>query len=212
MAEEGYDMPEEEWRDVKGYEGLYQVSSFGRVKSVARRAFSTPFGKGNGSRPVPEKILSCQDWNGYVSILLGKSVRKSGVSVRKKKHALVHRLVAEAFIPNPENKPQVNHIDRDKKNNNANNLEWVTGLENQRHWRTQFDNPPIDKSKWSKRVRCVESGVEYESLLDAARKTGINYSGICRVVKHIPRYRTAGGYHWELVSEEDHLKYSRKMI
>lgn len=205
-------MSKEEWRDIKGWEGFYQVSNFGRVKSVAREAFSTPFGKGDGSRLIPEKILSSQDWNGYVSVSLSKSTHESGASIRKQKHALVHRLVAEAFISNPENKPQVNHIDRNKKNNNVDNLEWVTGFENQRHWRRQFDNPPVDKSRWSKCVRCVESGVEYESLLDAARKTGINYSGICRVVKHIPKYRTAGGYHWELVDERDQLKYKRRML
>lgn len=202
-------MPKEKWRDIKGWEGLYQISSFGRVKSVARRTFSMPFGKGEGSRPIPEKILSSQDWNGYVSVLFSKNTRESGVSIRQRKHVLIHRLVAEAFIPNPENKPQVNHIDRNKKNNNVNNLEWVTEFENQRHWRDKFDNPPIDKSKWSKRVKCIETGIEYESLLDAARKTGINYNGICRVVKHIPRYRTAGGYHWALVDEKDQLKYRR---
>ena len=203
-------MPEEEWRDVRGWEGLYQVSNFGRVKSIARTAFSIPFGKGSGSRPVPEKILSTQDWSGYMSVSFSRSVRRSGVSVKEQKHVLVHRLVAEAFIPNPERKPQVNHIDRNKKNNDVSNLEWATGSENQRHWRDQFDNPPLDVSKWSKAVRCIETGEEYKSLLEAARKTGVNYSGICRVVRHLPRYKTAGGYHWELVDESDNLKYKRK--
>ena len=205
-------MPKEEWRDIKGWGGKYQVSNLGRVKSVARRAFSTPFGKGKGSRLVPERILSGQEWNGYMSVSLSESTRKAEATIRRQKHALVHRLVAEAFIPNPGNKPQVNHIDRDKKNNSVSNLEWVTGFENQKHWREQFDNPPLDVTKWSKAVRCIETGEEYESLRDASRKTGINYSGICRVVKHIPRYRTAGGYRWELINEADSLKYDRKRL
>lgn len=203
-------MPKEEWQDIKGWEGKYQVSNLGRVKSVARKVRSTPFGKGEGLKPIPEKIVVLQDRNGYDTAYLSATKKIEGKSVRVKKRYGVHRLVAQAFIPNPENKPQVNHIDRNRKNNNVSNLEWATGFENQRHWREQFDNPPLDVTKWSKAVRCVETGEEYESLRDASRKTGINYSGICRVVKHIPRYRTAGGYHWELINEADNLKYKRK--
>lgn len=200
---------QEIWKDISGWEGRYQVSNLGRVKSLARNVRSTPFGKGEGLKPIPEKTVALQDRNGYDSVYLSRMEKKGGVSVRIRKRYNVHRLVAEVFIPNPENKPQVNHIDRDKKNNNVNNLEWATGSENQRHWRDNFDNI-IDPSKWSKRVKCIETGIEYESLLDASRKTGINYSGICRVVRHIPRYRTAGGFHWELVNKLDSLKYKRK--
>lgn len=202
-------MPEEEWRDIKGWEGRYQVSNLGRVKSVARRVRSTPFGKGEGTRPVPEKIVVLQDRNGYNTAFLSVIKKVNGKSVRIKKRYGVHRLVAEAFIPNPDGKPQVNHIDRNRKNNNILNLEWVTAKENQKHWRTEKDNPPLDVTKWSKKVRCIETGKEYASISEASRQTGATRSAIGRVVAHLPRYKTANGYHWELVCEEDATKYKR---
>lgn len=202
-------MPKEEWRDIKGWGGRYQVSNLGRVKSVARRVRSTPFGKGEGTRPVPEKIVVLQDRNGYNTAFLSVIKKVNGKSVRMKKRYGVHRLVAEAFIPNPENKPQVNHIDKNRKNNNVKNLEWVTPKENQAHWRELASSSHLDSSKWSKGVRCVETGVEYKSLLDASRKTGLCYSTICKVANHAPRHKTAGGCHWELINEEDISKYKR---
>lgn len=100
----------EEWRDVIGYEGLYQVSSFGRVRGVDR---ITPKGhKWKG------KILSPKDHNGYKSVTLSKNGRK--------KFYFVHRLVADAFIPNKLNYPIINHKDENPSNNCPDNLEWCT--------------------------------------------------------------------------------------
>lgn len=99
----------ENWRDVAGYEGLYQVSDRGRVKNVKRDAILSP-AKNN---------------RGYFRVLLCKD----GVKTNK----FVHRLVALSFVPNPDNKPQVNHIDGCKENNGAINLEWVTQRENMKH-------------------------------------------------------------------------------
>lgn len=200
---------QEIWKDISGWEDRYQVSNFGRVKSLAREVRSTPFGKGEGLKPIPEKIVVLQDRYGYDSVYLSRMEKIGGASVRIKKRYNVHRLVAEAFIPNPENKSQVNHIDRDKKNNNVNNLEWATGSENQRHWRDNFDNV-IDSSKWSEKVRCVETGKEYRSLREASRETGICYSTICKVANCVPRHKTAGGYHWVFVNKSDYMKYKRK--
>lgn len=202
-------MSEEIWRDIKGWGGRYQVSNFGRVKSVARKVRSTPFGKGEGLKPIPERIVILQDRNGYNTAFLSVIKNINGKSTRIKKRYGVHRLVAEAFIPNPENKPQVNHIDRDRKNNNVENLEWVTGKENQKHWRDQSKNTSLGSPKWAKRVRCVETGIEYKSFLDASQQTGICYSTICKVATRVPRHKTAGGYHWKLVNEDD-LSKSKK--
>ena len=109
---------EETWKDIKGYEGRYQVSNMGRVKTINRH-------KSDG-RIQKEKIrISEIDHRGYEFVLL---YNENGY-----KRYSVHVLVANAFIPNPNNKPQINHIDGNKINNIANNLEWVTASENQMH-------------------------------------------------------------------------------
>ena len=94
----------EEWVDIKGYEGLYQVSSIGRVKSVEKTVVCrTEF-----SSLIPEKLLSPAILKGYKAVSLSKNGKSKGIKV--------HRLVAINFIPNPENKPFVNHIDFNKLN------------------------------------------------------------------------------------------------
>lgn len=105
---------EEVWKDIQGYEGRYQVSSLGRVKSYTRAK-------------NPEGIvLKFSEVDGYNRVGITDS---SGY----RRHFLAHRLVAMAFIPNINNKPQVNHIDSNRKNNNVKNLEWVTNRENSIH-------------------------------------------------------------------------------
>ena len=105
----------EEWRPIVGYEGQYEVSSYGRVRSLDRYDRMNRFWKG--------RILkSYTDTVGYLNVRL--------CSNGKLKHHLVHRLVAEAFIPNPDNLPQVNHRDEVKNNNSVENLEWCDGKYN----------------------------------------------------------------------------------
>jgi len=108
----------EEWKDIEGYEGFYQVSNLGRVKSLARVVMRSD-GKPN---PVNEKILKYGIIKGYCAVVLCKD--------RKKKMYKVHRLVAIAFLSNPHNLPEVNHKDENKKNNCVDNLEWCTSLYN----------------------------------------------------------------------------------
>lgn len=105
----------EEWKDINNYEGYYKISNFGRVKSVSRVAINKHL--------IPERILKNRKArNGY----LRTNLSKDGVL----KSAAIHRLVAEAFVPNYDNKPQVNHIDENKLNNRADNLNWMTAHEN----------------------------------------------------------------------------------
>jgi len=100
----------EEWRDIAGYENLYQVSNFGQVRHTQR------IGK-----PIKQSMIR----NGYMKLLLCKD--------NKTKTVMVHRLVALAFVENPENKAEVNHKDGNKKNNSVDNLEWMTRSENLKH-------------------------------------------------------------------------------
>ena len=112
----------ETWKPVKGYEGHYEVSSFGRVKSLARMRKSAR----GGFAPLRERIMKLKTSKaGYFVVHLMDHGKMTWPSV--------HRLVAEAFIPNSENKPTVNHIDANKKNNNVCNLEWATQSEQMVH-------------------------------------------------------------------------------
>lgn len=113
---------QETWKDIDDYKGLYQISNLGRVKSLNRVVI-----KKNGvHHPFKEKILSCEINNkGYIMVALCKNTKIKLFSV--------HRLVAKAFIPNPNNLSQVNHKDRNKENNHVNNLEWCTQSVNMQH-------------------------------------------------------------------------------
>jgi hypothetical protein len=120
-------MIEEVWKDVEGYEGLYQISSKGQVKRVERYYIQFNGLTGNTNTKLLSEMIMKQfeDKDGYLRIQLIKDGNR-------KKH-FVHRLVALNFIPNPENKPEVNHKDGVKDNNKLSNLEWNTTSENQRH-------------------------------------------------------------------------------
>ena len=113
----------EEWRNIKGYEGLYEISNFGRVKSLSRYTANQWSKK---ARFREERILSFQlTKDGYPTLKLNKD----GKTIRHR----IHRLVAFNFLENPQNKPQVNHKDGIKINNFVENLEWNTQNENQLH-------------------------------------------------------------------------------
>lgn len=116
------DLPGEIWKDIKGYEGYYQVSNMGRIKSVARERKT----KGGGLYQIKESIKKQElSKRGYLRTLLSKN--------KNMKHFQIHRLVAQAFVSNPYNKPEVNHINEDKTDNRVENLEWMTRTENQNH-------------------------------------------------------------------------------
>ena len=160
----------EVWKDIKGYEGLYQISSYGRVKSLI---------SWNGHKYIKKtKIINGWEQKPNKN---GKYSRMK-ISLRKNKgknDVMVHRLVAEAFIPNPENKPLINHIDGNPLNNHYTNLEWCTQKENVNH----AINTGLYIRKWDliKRDELVEmlnAGWNYDEIAehyDVAKGTVFNY-------------------------------------
>ncbi len=174
------------WRDIPGYEGRYQVSNLGRVKSLARvveRRSNTPF-------QLPERLLRPRlSHKGYLLAALCKESTQKNISV--------HRLVAEAFIPNPADLPEVNHIDGNKTNNRVTNLEWVTTKENTKHSIEVLGNSR-DVPKY--RVKCIDTGRVYSS----ARAAAEDVRGSAKAIRNVchgdkKRHR---GLRWAYVKEE----------
>lgn len=168
------------WKDIKDYEGLYQVSNLGRVKSLKRKYVLT------------DKILIPRiDTDGYALINLSNRNKKTTFKI--------HRLVAQAFIPNPKNLPEINHKDENKLNNKVENLEWCTAEYNNaygtRHSmykvlpQNQKNNPYT-----SKVIQCIETGIIYPSISEAQRQTK------CRINL---KQKTSGGYHWKYINKEE---------
>lgn len=176
---------DEIWKPIKGYEGLYEVSNYGRVKSLPR-------GKQWPYRQTHNNIRVQRIKNGYWTVNLSK---KNVV-----KTYLVHRLIAEAFIPNPDNLPFINHKDEVRTNNNIDNLEWCThqyncnyGTARERQNITRANNPndpairKLVGEKNSSAVKCFTPSGEFvalfKSLTEASEKTGVHISSIIRHCK-----------------------------
>lgn len=153
------------YRDVKGYEEFYQVSNYGNVKSLRNN-----------------KLLRQTNHRGGYKLV---SVSVDGMH----KELTVHRLVAQAFIPNPNNYRDVNHKDGDKANNHVDNLEWVTHSENIKHSYITLNQRRNDVA-----VVCIETGIKYPSCKVASELTGINKGSINHVINGVAR--KAGGYTW----------------
>lgn len=165
-------MDREIWKDIQGYGGKYQVSNLGRVRSILRNKIL-----------IPKKTKK-----GYLRIRLYEN--------NHCKNIVIHRLVAFAFIPNPENKPQVNHKDGNKENNCVSNLEWCSCYEN--FWHANKHN--LTRFKW-RPVALMKNGIviqRFESQTKAFKETKSKYGN--------PQYRATKGshcgeYYWVFIDD-----------
>lgn len=177
---------EEIWKPIKGYEGIYEVSSYGRVRSLDRYVC-----RGNGTQPVlirgnmKHPHLHC----GYLYVGLNKD--------GKKKSCFVHRLVAEAFIPNPHNYPFINHKDEVRQNNHYENLEWCTKLYNNTYGSRK--GKVMNASQMRRVIQMDMEGnfiAEYPAVKKAAKAVGIRFPEaitMCCSGKN----KSAYGYKWK---------------
>ena len=172
---------QEQWMPIKGFEGKYEISSYGRVKSV-RRIKHIPNGE---MRMSNERIL--KPWelkSGYLLTYLYKDSERFSPRI--------HRLVAEAFIPNPTHLPQVNHIDGDKTNNNISNLEWVSRSENCKHSaRVLHRGGGIKVGQYSRNGVLLR---KWANASEASEALGINRANIRLCANNIRK--TAGNFIW----------------
>lgn len=190
---------QEIWKDIPGYEGYYQISSCGNVKSLPKikKIFCEK------EYITKEKILGVdKNSRGYKRIWLSKE--------GKRKRIFVHRMVAETFIPNPDDKPCVNHIDCNIENNNVNNLEWCTKKENSEHavklGRTKWtEEQKINQrkkfAKFKKSVIGISKDGEkiiFSSLKDL-KTIGYSPGDVCVCCKD--KTKTYKGYKWEYYNE-----------
>ena len=177
------------WKDIYGYEGYYQISNYGRVKSLSRIINTCHKSK----RTTNEKILKHSFNRRYPFV----GLNRYGISKNKS----IHRLIAVAFIPNPENKPCINHKDGNPSNKDIINLEWVTHSENDIHavkigLRKYIKGKDNHTSKPVIQLTLDNEFIEYhDSIKIASIKTGIIASNIGRACSN--KRETAGGYKWE---------------
>lgn len=179
----------EKFKDIIGYEGLYQVSSYGYIRTLDKIIYDK-----NGKKQTRKGCIlkGWLDAGGYLMVGLNKNNVRKAVKV--------HRIVAEYFIPNPDNKREVNHKDRNKLNNNESNLEWCTPQENMRHLEVNYNFNYGRKS-----ISMLDNNHnpirEFNSISDASRFLNLpllnNKPKISGIVKALKNNTKAYGYYWK---------------
>jgi len=173
------------WKDIKNYEGCYQVSNYDNVKSIERIVNHSIYGK----LLIKSKILKTSVTNkGYLIVGLWKN--------NKGKSKTIHRLVIGTFISNPNNKLQVNHKDGNKTNNYLTNLEWSTSSENIKHAYNNnlIHSKTIPVLQFSKNDEFLK---EFNSITEASNYTNIDKSEISSVCHNRRNRKFAGGFIWK---------------
>lgn len=188
----------EVWRPIEGYEGIYEVSSYGRVRSMERDV-SFYINGTLVTHPKPSVIRKTKmERKGYLRL----NLCKDGV----KKFYSVHRLVAKAFIPNPHNLPQVNHKDENKLNNHVDNLEWCTceenakyGTRNERIYRNGGGSRHKAIGKYDEHGKLIAT---YESIRKAAIANKVSPSAVSLSAHKIPKAERVFGYFYRFLDNE----------
>ena len=174
----------EHWVSIEDFEGLYEVSNLGNIRSLDRDILC----KNGIVHHITGKVL---DTSSYKENYKQASLYKD----RKYYHRYVHRLVAEAFIPNPENLPQVNHKDEDKTNNCVSNLEWITPKDNC-NYGTRNERQGLGHSKPIQQYDLEGNFIkEWESAAEVEKVLGFNHSNISKCC--LRRYNVAYNYKWK---------------
>lgn len=185
----------ETWKPVVGYEGLYEVSDLGRVRSLDREIVTERGGTPFRYRMKGQIIVPHERRHGYLAVCLYGKESKNG----RFRQASVHRMVAEAFLPNPNGYSEVNHLDENKQNNVLSNLEWCNHKQNCHHGTAierraeKFRNGP--KSKAVDQLDLNGNYIRtFPSMAEAKRQMGYEQSAICYAIKG--KFSQAYGYKW----------------
>ena len=192
----------EDWRDVVGYEGRYAVSNLGRIVS-----FSAPYLCGDRVCFRKPQLIKPRKSSVYLSVVLSDGEKH-------RKQFLIHRLVANSFIQNPDNLPYINHKDENPENNNSENLEWCTQSYNCNYGRHNERMATTIHQTAYQRRKVIQLTIEnafvakYVSIVEASKHTGVCQGSISQCCRGL--YSQGGGFKWMYLEDYENLSICQR--